>query len=184
MRQSPPRQATRPRLHSPERTSDDRTCAGGRPMTESAVDLAERLREPGDVHRDAARLVDRQSLRLHCLGFVRLAVDVSERLPSGVPDDIAAGYPGRRTKEAGSGVRRSLRVSRPHHRRTVRVLDLQPIPRPARPIGRAQPLRHDASEPHAARLMEDPRAVVGDVLAQDDAEASLAHKPSYFPAQK
>jgi hypothetical protein len=107
---------------------DGRTCAGGRPMTESAVDLAEQLREPGDVHRDAARLVDRQSLRLHCLGFVRLAVDVSERLPSGVPDDIAAGYPGRRTKEAGSGVRRSsLRVSRPHHRRTVRVLDLRPV---------------------------------------------------------
>jgi hypothetical protein len=40
-----------------------------------------------------------------------------------------------------------LRFPRPDHRRAVRVLDLDPVPRRARSIGCTQPLRDDAPRP-------------------------------------
>jgi hypothetical protein len=52
-----------------------------------------------------------------------------------------------------------LSFPRADHRRAVRVLDLEPIPRGARPVGRAQPLRHDALQAHPACLLEDRSAV-------------------------
>ena len=47
-----------------------------------------------------------------------------------------------------------LRFPRPDHRRAVRVLHLEPVTRRARPVGRAQPLRHDALQAHAAGVDE------------------------------
>ena len=48
---------------------------------------------------------------------------------------------------------------RPHHRWAVRILDLDPVPR-AGPVGRAEPLRHDALEPKLARVPEHRGAVL------------------------
>jgi hypothetical protein len=48
-----------------------------------------------------------------------------------------------------------LRLTRPDHRRAVRVLDLDPISRWPRPVGCAQPIRHDAFEAHLASVPED-----------------------------
>jgi hypothetical protein len=44
-----------------------------------------------------------------------------------------------------------LRFQRADHRRTIRALDLEPVPRRSRPVGCAQPLRHDALEGRACR---------------------------------
>jgi hypothetical protein len=43
-----------------------------------------------DVDGDTSRLVLRQDLRLPCLGIVVAGAEVRQRLPIGVPDDIAA----------------------------------------------------------------------------------------------
>jgi hypothetical protein len=56
-------------------------------------------------------------------------------------------------------------LSMSHHRQTVRILHLDPIPARAGAVGRAQALRHDALQAHAAGLPEDRGAVVGSVLA-------------------
>jgi hypothetical protein len=56
-------------------------------------------------------------------------------------------------------------LSMPHHRRAVRILDLEPILRTPRPVGRAQSLRHNALQAHAAGLPEDGDAVVAGVSA-------------------
>jgi hypothetical protein len=52
-----------------------------------------------------------------------------------------------------------LRLASPYHRR-------------------AQPLRHDAFEAHAARVDEEQRAVLVGVVAEDDAEAAPAQQPA------
>jgi hypothetical protein len=54
--------------------------------------LPKQLRQARDVDGDTSRLVLRQDLRLPCLGIVVAGVEVRQRLPIGVPDDIAAGY--------------------------------------------------------------------------------------------
>jgi len=40
------------------------------------------------------------------------------------------------------------------------VLTLDPVPRPAGAVGRAEPLRHDALKAHLAGVAEDDRAVL------------------------
>jgi hypothetical protein len=63
-------------------------------------------------------------------------------------------------KAIGHKLRRSpLRIARPDHRRAVGVLDLDPVPRRPRPVGRGEPLRHDALKAHLASLQEDQGAV-------------------------
>jgi hypothetical protein len=62
-----------------------------------------------------------------------------------------ASRPDRRSNDTAHKAKGRLRLSRhrlsrPDHRRAVRVLDLDPIRRPARSIGCAQPLRDDAFE--------------------------------------
>src|SRR5262249_9102737 len=52
------------------------------------------------------------------------------------------------------------------HRRSRRVLELQPVPRAPRPVARAVPLRHDALEAHLAGVLEYALAIVGEVLVQ------------------
>src|SRR5262249_6912325 len=47
----------------------------------------------------------------------------------------------------------------PLHRRSRRVLHLEPITRAPRAVERVPALRHDAFEPHLARMGEDGRAV-------------------------
>jgi hypothetical protein len=59
----------------------------------------------------------------------------------------------------------------------ARVLDLEPIPRRAPPVGRAQPFRHDAFEAKLAGLPGYQGAVLVGMLAQDDAKAPLAYQP-------
>jgi hypothetical protein len=49
---------------------------------------------------------------------------------------------------------------RPNHGGAVRVLDLDPFPRRAGSIRRAQPFRHDAFEADVARLTEDQNTVL------------------------
>jgi hypothetical protein len=60
----------------------------------------QQLRQPRDVHGDAARLVLREHLCLPRFGIVVAGVDVHERLTVGVTDDLAArhrvGVPWRR----------------------------------------------------------------------------------------
>src|ERR1700693_2863179 len=51
----------------------------------------QQFRQSCDVHRNTARFVLREHLRLHRLGIVRPAVDVGERLAVGVADHVAAG---------------------------------------------------------------------------------------------
>jgi hypothetical protein len=55
------------------------------------------------------------------------------------------------------------------HRRRLRVLDLQPIFKAARVIGRAEPLRHNALASEPASLLEDDRAVAIVVIIEADA---------------
>jgi hypothetical protein len=67
----------------------------------SAVILPmQQLRQPCDVDGDPSGLVFREHLRLPRLDLGGAAVDVGDRLPVGVADDIAARYlvgtPGRR----------------------------------------------------------------------------------------
>jgi hypothetical protein len=67
----------------------------------SAVVLTvQQLRQTRDVDRDPSRLVLGQDFCLSCFGITVAGVYEGERLPVGVPDDIAAwrwvGVPGRR----------------------------------------------------------------------------------------
>src|SRR5262249_39912636 len=63
------------------------------------------------------------------------------------------------------------------HRRSRRVLHLEPITRAPRAVERVLALRHDAFEPHLARMGEDCRAVALDVLVEAQAKASFGqHK--------
>jgi hypothetical protein len=64
---------------------------------------AQQFRQPRDVQRDPSRLVLCQHLCLPCFGFVLAAVEVRERLPVGVADDIAAGQLVGRANGSGSG---------------------------------------------------------------------------------
>src|SRR6516225_5684691 len=59
------------------------------------------------------------------------------------------------------------------HRRRVQVLHFEPIRRAAGAIHRAPALRHDAFEPHLARMGEDSRAVALDMLVEAQAKASF-----------
>src|SRR5262245_32674000 len=52
------------------------------------------------------------------------------------------------------------------HRRRIRVLELEPILRPAGSVARPEPLRHDAFEAHLAGVQEYALAIVGEVLVQ------------------
>jgi hypothetical protein len=63
---------------------------------------------------------------------------------------------------------------------SVRVLDLEPIPRRARPVGRGQPLRDDAFEAHAAVVPEDHRAVI--VWFGRSGRCRAAARPAALPA--
>jgi hypothetical protein len=51
------------------------------------------LGQPRDADGDPSRLVFRQHLRLPRFGFVFAGVEVRQRLPIGVPDDVSAGHP-------------------------------------------------------------------------------------------
>src|SRR5215813_10894219 len=52
------------------------------------------------------------------------------------------------------------------HRKRIRVLELQPILRPAGAVARAEPLRHDAFEAHLASVPKYALAIVGEVPVQ------------------
>jgi hypothetical protein len=70
-----------------------------------------------------------------------------------------------------------LGLPRPDHCRALRILDLEPVPGRPRPIGRAQPLRHNALKTHTARVPEDCSAVIIGVIAEHDAEPAPAQQP-------
>jgi hypothetical protein len=55
--------------------------------------------------------------------------------------------------------------------------NLDPVSRRARPVRRAQPLRHDALEAHAARLLEHECAFIIGVVAQHYPEPAPAQQP-------
>jgi hypothetical protein len=59
-----------------------------------------------------------------------------------------------------------LCLPHPDHRRTGRVLNLEPVPRRARQVWRAQPFRHDAFGAHLAGLLEDQAASSRPVAAR------------------
>src|SRR5262245_50931882 len=61
------------------------------------------------------------------------------------------------------------------HRRSRRVLHLEPITRAPRAVERVLPFGHDAFESHLARMGEDGRAVALDMLVESDAGAGLGH---------
>jgi hypothetical protein len=63
------------------------------------------------------------------------------------------------------------------HRRAVWVLHLDPVPRRARPMRRAQPLRNDTLKAKLAGVLKDQGAVLVRVVAQDDAEPAPAQQP-------
>ena len=52
------------------------------------------------------------------------------------------------------------------HRRRIRVLELEPVLRPAGAVARAEPLRHDALKAHLAGVPEYALAIVGEMLVQ------------------
>jgi hypothetical protein len=72
--------------------------------------------------------------------------------PASAPKTISDARP--RSKAAGSGVGSLPQpckvVSCPDHRRAVRVLDLEPVPRRSGFVGRGKPLRHNALQSHRA----------------------------------
>ena len=61
----------------------------------------------------------------------------------------------------------------------IRVLRLQPGPRPATHVPRADALRHDALEAHGATVPKDGGTFSGDRLAELDA---IAHRIASWPA--
>jgi hypothetical protein len=67
-------------------------CTLHRAHSRLALALAKQLRQPRDVDGDAPRLVLRQHLGLQRFGFTVSGIDVRERLPVGIADDIAAGW--------------------------------------------------------------------------------------------
>jgi hypothetical protein len=78
-----------------------------------AIGLREQLGHPRDADGDAPRLVHRERLCLPCFGFVVPRVNIRERLPIGVPDDVTAGNgfgaPGRGKRCAPSAIAVQLR---------------------------------------------------------------------------
>jgi hypothetical protein len=56
-------------------------------------------------------------------------------------------------------------------------INLEPIARWARPVGRSQPFRNDALKAHAAGLAEDRGAVIVGVIAEHDTEPAPAQQP-------
>jgi hypothetical protein len=56
-----------------------------------AIGFSKQLRQPRDVNGDPPRLVLRQDFGLPRLGIVVAGVEVRQRLPVGVADDLAAG---------------------------------------------------------------------------------------------
>jgi hypothetical protein len=64
-----------------------------------------------------------------------------------------------------------------HHRRAVRVFDLEPIPRRPGPVGSGQALRHDPFQAHRARLPEHELAGGIRVLAEGDAGRNASQQP-------
>ena len=56
---------------------------------------AEEVRQLGDIHRNASRLIPRHQMRSRSPSRLILEIDVSERVPVGVADDVAGlGLPG------------------------------------------------------------------------------------------
>jgi hypothetical protein len=98
----------------------------------------EQLRQPSNVGGNPSRLVLRQHLRSQRFGFVLSRADVRERLPVGVPDDMAAGHLVSTPwcgEAASSRARRRDRVWPPPHRRH---LERRSLPR-IDPAGRCSP---------------------------------------------
>src|SRR5262249_20416748 len=63
----------------------------------------------------------------------------------------------------------------PLHRRSRRVLHLEPVGRAAGTVDGILALRHDALKTHLAGMGEDGRAVALDMLTEPDAGAGLGH---------
>jgi hypothetical protein len=119
---------------------------------------------------------------------LKIALPVGARGHCGPPraDVGVSNARGNRMFRKGNGPRsyRSaspLRFPRPDHRGTIRVLDLQPVTRRTRSVGRGQTLRHDAFKAHAASVLENHRAIVVGVVAEDDAESASAQQPRQAP---
>ena len=66
------------------------SAASANPPRSAVVLTVQQLRQPRDVDGDPPRLVLREHLRLQRFGIVVAGVEVRERLPVGIPDDIAA----------------------------------------------------------------------------------------------
>jgi hypothetical protein len=85
----------------------------------SSIGLAEQTGQAGYVYSNPASLVFGEHLGLHRLGFGLPGINVRERLPVGIADDVAAGHPvsapGRR-KSAGHRGLRSWRFESPRPR--------------------------------------------------------------------
>jgi hypothetical protein len=92
----------------------------------------------------------------------------------GLPSPVAKTFLPRGRRWAS---RLPLAFPRTDHCRVVGVLYLESVPRTPRPVGRAQPLRHNALEAHAARVPEGRGAVLVGVVAQNDAEPAPAEQP-------
>jgi hypothetical protein len=61
-------------------------------LTQSGSRFPEQVRQPRDVEGDPSRLVVREHLRLPCIGLGLPTVEIRERLPGGITDNIAAGH--------------------------------------------------------------------------------------------
>jgi hypothetical protein len=87
-----------------------------------AVPLPQQLRQPRHVDGNPPRFVLRENLRLPCFVFVVARIDVRERLPVGVTDDIATrnfvGTPGRREAAGARSARLRYGCCAPAERRT------------------------------------------------------------------
>src|SRR5262249_50756253 len=62
------------------------------------------------------------------------------------------------------------------YRRRFRVLELDPVLRPAGSVARPEPLRDDALEPELARVAKNDVAGLGDVLVELQPEAGAAQQ--------
>jgi hypothetical protein len=58
-----------------------------------------------------------------------------------------------------------------------RILDLDPIVRSAEPIGRAEPLRHDAFTSELTSMMEQDQAFDVEMFVERDAGMLVAYEP-------
>ena len=84
--------------------------------------------------------------------WTRLALEAEQWNQENSPTQRLAKKP---PPKVASGSFAPVLFSLPLHGGSLRILELEPVRRPPRPIARSQPFRDDAFDPHLAGVLED-----------------------------